>query len=130
MFDAVFLRRSLLRGLANQWVDWSAKWTSLFGSEWRRLGRGSVAAARGGPTVAPLDPPAGAGEPGADLEVDASGSGGAQPALTPPPPVRSAHRTVTTAGSVVGELPVATRAGGLFTVVPVQPRGADPAGVG
>ena len=46
MFDLVFLRRSALRSFSNQWVDWSAKWTGIFGEEWRRLCRGI------GPTAA------------------------------------------------------------------------------
>ena len=45
MFDLVFLRRSALRSFSNQWVDWSAKWTGIFGEEWRRLGRGISAPA-------------------------------------------------------------------------------------
>jgi hypothetical protein len=41
VFDAAFLHRSALRSFSNQWVDWSAKWNGIFGSEWRRLCRGS-----------------------------------------------------------------------------------------
>jgi hypothetical protein len=40
VFDVAFLHRSALRSFSNQWVDWSAKWTGAFGSEWRRLCRG------------------------------------------------------------------------------------------
>jgi hypothetical protein len=45
VFDLVFLRRSVLRTLANQWTDWSVKWTSTFGAEWRRLCLGAEAEA-------------------------------------------------------------------------------------
>jgi hypothetical protein len=43
VFDVAFLHRSALtrRSFSNQWVDWSVKWTGTFGSEWRRLCRGS-----------------------------------------------------------------------------------------
>jgi hypothetical protein len=33
VFDVAFLHRSALRSFSNQWVDWSAKWNGIFGSE-------------------------------------------------------------------------------------------------
>jgi hypothetical protein len=101
MFDAIFLRRSKLRSFANQWVDWSKRWTCTFGTEWRRLCRSPVDTRGGGQAVGAgravfegsgteVLPPGALAGPTGDLARSPavavaayySGSGGAVPGLT------------------------------------------------
>ena len=51
VFDVMVIRRSFLRTFSNQWVDWSDKWTCLFGAEWRRLCRGPLLSSQLAPVI-------------------------------------------------------------------------------
>jgi hypothetical protein len=121
VFDVAFLHRSALRSFSNQWVDWSAKWNGIFGSEWRRLCRGSDVEGSQQPEVQ-VDGSSGAPLP-VSLNAAVSASSGACPAQ---PTVRElpvpALRLVAPLGGMRGSSG--------RSASPAPALGADRAGIG
>ena len=109
LFDVVFLRRSALRSFANQWVDWSVKWTRVFGEEWRRLCRpvpdAAVTAEAAVATVPASDAPPAASSGAVPQGVRAACA--ATPSVTPP---RRTDRTVWERGRARAPVSSLTRA--------------------